>query len=124
MDGGRKTLDERGNRNPPDEYEKEMAEVYKRAREKEERQRELHWDEVYANFQKAVAMLSRQTGVHGDILHTKLCEAMGITGFPEVLGSTNEKFEQATALIHGYHPVVRLLGQLRNANKITDSMET
>ena len=118
MEHVRPTFDERGNRNPPTEYEKSMAEAYKQKSESEQRARESHWDEVYKQFNKAVSMLSRQTGVDEDTLHTKLREAMGITGMPEVLGSTNEKFEQATALIHGYHPVVKLLERLRY--EITD----
>ena len=114
---GRGTSPEQGQWYAPGEYEKEMEERLERSRrsdEREQRTRELHRVEVLKNFDKAASMLSRQVGVDEKGLRDLLFEAMGNE-------MKTEKVEQTTALIHGYHPVVRLLEQLRNANKITDN---
>ena len=81
------------------------------------------WDEEYANFKKAVALLSRQTGVDEKTLHTQIRKAMGIAVHPEPSFPTKghyQSFAVATALIHGYHPVVKLLERLRHGSEVED----
>ena len=99
-----------------------LEEYIKETKERREASNREFWrkskisDEAFANFDKAVALLSRQTGVDEDTLHTELRKAMGIAVAPEPIIPTDspyQSFAVVTALIHGYHPVVKLLEELR-----------
>lgn len=99
----------------------DLVEYVEQEKERREQETKEFWKqaakrrETMADFDKAVAMLSKQTGIDENTLHTELRKAMGYDGFPfeKPFGS----FAVATALIYGYHPVVKLLDELRHNTK-------